>query len=134
MLPTGPGAKVNVLDCVLDANQADSYFGPGYSLYPTRHGARFAKHHNFFLSLNQSGSEAHPSQSLAVLAGLAIPLQSSVVSVGGQQGTLQMVFDDLKANLVLEGEIYWDAVALALYLPPQPAGRTSSARKPAWMT
>src|SRR5262249_37615733 len=46
------------------------------------------------------------------------PLSQSIRLPGAREGTLQLVLDDLMANFVLEGEIYWDAVALALYVPP----------------
>jgi hypothetical protein len=37
---------------------------------------------------------------------------------GGTSGTLQLAIDDLTANFVLQGEIYWDVVGLAYYVAP----------------
>jgi hypothetical protein len=53
-----------------------------------------------------------------VLAGIGIPLAQSIKPAGDKTATLQIVLDDLKANFVWEGEIFWDAIALALYVPP----------------
>jgi hypothetical protein len=115
--PAGPGGQVRAVELMLDSGKGNEVFGVP-TLYPTRYGARFFLHDPVRLGTNQGSSEGHPGQALSILAELGVPLTQPIVLPGGKQGTLQMVLDDLVANFVLEGEIYWDAAALALYVPP----------------
>jgi hypothetical protein len=53
-----------------------------------------------------------------VLGEIRVPLDMPIRLPGGVAGTLRLVLDDLIANFTLEGEIYWDAAAIGLYVPP----------------
>lgn len=118
-IPAGEGSEktIRAVDLLLDSKQGKSVFGMP-TLCATRYGARFFIHNPVRLGTNQNAVEAHPGQALSVLAELGIPLSQPIRLPGNRQATLQVVLDDLIANFVLEGEIYWDAVALALYVPP----------------
>jgi len=49
--------------------------------------------------VNQSASEAHPGQLLSVLAELSVPLTQAIHLNKESAATLQIVLDDLIANL-----------------------------------
>jgi hypothetical protein len=111
------GERVRALDLLLNADCSEKVLGVP-SCRASRYGARFSLVDPLHLGTNQTGAESHPGQALAVLAGIGIPLAQSIKLAGDKTATLQIVLDDLKANFVWEGEIFWDAIALALYVPP----------------
>jgi len=68
--------------------------------------------------------EAHVDQTVAVLAGLGIPLDQPIGVVGGH-ATLRDVFQEvLLAYSPSSVEAEWTAIAIALYLPPVVEWRT----------
>jgi hypothetical protein len=120
-VPSGEGRFVRILDLVLDGQRADAHFGTVgkvKTLFATPHGARYWLHEKFYLGTNQGGAEGHPGQMLASLAEHGVPLEQPLVLSDGTSGQLRLVLDDLLANLQLRDEIYWDGIALVLYLPP----------------
>lgn len=117
----GTGGTARILDLMFDSDRGQRHFGASRALLSTRYGARFPVHETFFLGTNQRGAEAHPGQSLAILSALGLPTTQPIRLAGGQESTLQAVFDDLVANFVLDGEIYWDVMPLILYAPPTKA-------------
>ena len=112
-------AQVSALELFLDSEQARTRFEGADSLAPMRFGARFPEYSETMLGTKQPTAEAHPGETLAVLAGIGIPLNHPIRMEGGREATLRAVLDDLTANFTLRGQIYWKVVALALYLPPQ---------------
>jgi hypothetical protein len=113
----GTHARARIIDLLLDSDRGTRHFG-SRPLLPTRYGARFSAREGYLLGTNQSGTEAHPSQALAILAELGLPLNHPIRLPGDRIATLQVVLDDLIANFVLDGEIYWDILPLMLYTPP----------------
>lgn len=118
------GRRLRVVDLLLDSDLGTSFFGGSRPLKETRHGARFVVRNLLSLGTNQRGSELHPGQTLAVLAEVGVPLSQPIRLAGGRSGRLQMVLDDLVANFTLSGEIFWEASALALYVPPARSWKT----------
>jgi hypothetical protein len=115
------GDPARVLGLVLDADmarQAGKGFGDGQVFARTSHGLRFALADTWKLSVDQANTEYHPGQGLAALATAGVPLDARISSPGGADGRVGDVLADLVANFSLEGEIFWEAVALAFYLPP----------------
>jgi hypothetical protein len=112
------GQPVDFVEILLDSAKSESVFGGSKTLYRTLRGARFGLHNVQRVGTNQRGTEAHPGQALAVLGALGIPLDRQVRLGPKGEGVLGWVLDDLKSNFLLQGEIYWDAIALALYVPP----------------
>lgn len=111
------GEPVKVLDLLLDSDRGFEYFGTRH-LVSTRYGARFPVHVQLLLGTSQTGAESHQGQALSVLGEMGVPLDSPIRLPGGGAGTLRLVLDDLIANFTLEGEIYWDAASIGLYVPP----------------
>ena len=114
----GSGEPIRVVDLLLHSERGSEHFGGARALCPTRYGARFPLHQKAALGTEQPSAESHPGQTLSVLAGLGVPLSQPIQLPDDETGTLQQVLDDMAANFVLEGEIYWDAAALTLYVPP----------------
>lgn len=115
------GDQARVLDLVLDAGlaqRAGKRFGDGRIFARTGHGLRFALADTWKLSVDQANTEYHPGQGIAALATAGVPLDARISSAGGVDGRVGDILADLIANFSLEGEIFWEAVALALYLPP----------------
>jgi hypothetical protein len=115
----GTGRDAPILDVVLCPDSCPRPDGLGASLFRTSSGARLARYDPARDDAGQEGTEAHRGQVLSVMAGLGIPLDREIRMPGGDIGTLRMIFEDMKAEFELAGEIYWDAIALAVY---QPAG------------
>jgi hypothetical protein len=106
-----------VVDLLLDADQGHEFFGT-YPIARTRFGARFPIQAGMLLGTPQQGAATHRGQAMAVLGELGIPLKRPVRLPEGEAMALSAVLDDLVANFSMDGEIYWDATAVALYLPP----------------
>ncbi len=87
-------------------------------LVRTRYGLRFHEVFPWALTADHSRSEAHPGQGLSILAMRGVPLATPVRNSTSDQFRVHDVLQDLTANFTLEGEIYWDAIALTLYIPP----------------
>lgn len=119
----GPGLRFDlgppILDVVLRPGTCPAPDGLRADLLPTIHGAAFARYNSLLTDAGQEGTEAHRGQALSIMASLGIPLSRPIHPKSGRYGTLRDVFDDMKANFRLQGEVYWDATALAVY---QPAG------------
>lgn len=111
--------EVSAVELFLDSEQARRRFGGAESLAATRFGARFPEYSETMLGTKQPTAEAHPGETLAVFAGIGVPLSHPIRLAGGREATLRAVLEDLIANFTLQGQIYWKVVALALYLPPQ---------------
>jgi hypothetical protein len=117
----GVGERVPALELILDADRAKGAgfrFGDGQVLARTSYGYRFPPTDSFRLGLDQSNTESHRGQGLATLASVAVPLNTRITADGGGEGRVADILNDLVANFSLEGEIFWDATALAIYLPP----------------
>ena len=99
-VPTRPfGDAKPILELVLNSDASRSHFGGAQALSATRYGARFPRYVGAFLGVNQSASEAHPGQLLSVLAELSVPLTQAIHLNKESAATLQIVLDDLIANL-----------------------------------
>ncbi|HUY91550.1 MAG TPA: hypothetical protein VMV10_22610 [Pirellulales bacterium] len=111
------GGEVGLTELALDSDLSARHFGGFRALCKTRYGARFPLVHKTLAHV-EVGAEAHPGQALAVLAASGADLATPLSLPGGESGELRLVLDDLLANFSLDGELYWDAVALSLLLPP----------------
>ncbi len=113
---------VSAVDLICDAaltKKVGKRFGDGDTLAKTRYGLRFPVIFPWALAINQSNTESHPGQGLATFASLGVPLNTPIVLSNGSKDRVASILNDVVANFTLEGEIYWDAAALALYLPPE---------------
>jgi len=109
---------VAALAVILDFEWGESYFPGAAPLARTRHGIRPPLVNRGLLSTDQSVTEAHPGQLLAVMAECGVPLTQTVKLKDGS-GTVGDILEDTIANFSLDSsrEIEWDAVALAIYHP-----------------
>ncbi|MBX3414273.1 MAG: hypothetical protein KF708_16420 [Pirellulales bacterium] len=110
---------VRCLDVLLDVQSANRLYAHGHSLVRTRYGVRVPEINESLLSTPQGHSQSHHGQVLATLARLGVALSHSLDVGDGRPATVADMLADLVANFQLEGEIYWDAVALALYVSPE---------------
>lgn len=108
----------SIIDILLDSDRGAEHFGGLRALCKTRQGARFLNYERLRLGTEQRSSEAHDGQILSVLAAIGIPADRTIHLPGGSRSIVRDIVDDLQANFVLRDEIYWDTVALALYMPP----------------
>jgi len=113
----GGGEPVSIVELFLDADRSAAHFGGAKTIAPTRYGARFPLFRESMRGIAQPTTEAHPGETLAVLAGVGVPLSHPIRFANGDTSTFQAVLDDLVANFTLQGEIYWNAVAVTLYVP-----------------
>lgn len=119
-VPVGSsGQDIRPLDVVRGVQSVRGSIDTSFFVFPTRHGVRYALFDPLALSRPQKSSEAHPGQGLAVFGSLGLPLESSLFTSAGEQFEIRDLLNEVVANFVLEGEIYWDAVGLTLYLAPQ---------------
>jgi len=109
-----------ISDLICNGDLARKHFGYGSVLAKTRHGLRFPLLEPWALALDQSVTQSHPGQGLASLASAGVA-KNTPVTVHDQLGPffVKDIFNDVVANFFLDGEIYWDAVGIAIYLPPQ---------------
>lgn len=114
----GDTDRMGALDIVLDADRSATLFDGARALVQTRYGAAFPLVERSTVSAHQCGAQAHRGQALAALATAGIRLDQPIKLDAGNAGTVRMLLDDLCANFALDGEIYWDCLALSLYLPP----------------
>jgi hypothetical protein len=114
----GGGGTDGVVDLLLDGDRGARHFGGQPTMVRTPHGARYARYDPTLVGVDQRARETHRGQVLAVLGGLGVPPGQPVRLPGDEAGTLRMMLDDLTADFSLGGEIEWEAIALALYLPP----------------
>jgi hypothetical protein len=105
------------LDLLLDAPRAQAYFGVGLPFVATTHGARVPLYRDALMS-SQPNTQAHAGQLLAALAEQGVPLDRAIQFGGNARGTVADLLTDLLANFTLHGEISWDVVAIAVYIPP----------------
>lgn len=119
----GPPQEASILELLLDSERWSRFIPGTPPLVKTRRGARFSLRDPTLVGVAQRGAETHPGQTLAVLGGLGIPLDRPIRLPGGFTGTLRMLVNDLISESTLQGEIDWQAVALAFYLPPRRAWR-----------
>ncbi|MFH1304704.1 MAG: hypothetical protein ABIK07_26930 [Planctomycetota bacterium] len=111
-------STTRLVDLILDGDSGKRYFKDGLVLAETRWGLRFPEVDEWNLASQQRNTEAHPGQGLATLATVGIPLTATIMMPGEERRTVKQIVDDLQANFVLDGDIYWDVVALAIYLAP----------------
>ena len=118
-------ASVRILDVILDAEAAAKYWGPSEErvVAPTPYGLRFPLYYERTMSLGEFNTEAHQGQGLSILASLGLSTDVGIrfrAEGGYERKTIRHLLEDTTANFSLaEEEVYWDAVSLALYLPPQ---------------
>ncbi|WP_417393242.1 hypothetical protein [Gimesia sp.] len=112
------GSTTRLVNMLLDGDSGKQYFKDGLILAETRWGLRFPEIDHADLSSQQRNTEAHPGQGLATLATAGIPLTATIIMPDGESQSVQQILDDVQANFVLDGDIYWDVVALAIYLAP----------------
>lgn len=113
--------KARVLDLILDHDRAIEFFDGCGALVQTRHGASFPVVEKSALVERQKGAQAHPGQALAALGMSGVPISQPIRLAGGAAGQVQMLLSDLCANFNFDEEIYWNSIALSLYLPPAKA-------------
>jgi len=116
--PTGAlgDGPVAVADLLLDVPRAVEMFGGGSILSATRYGLRAPISQESLLGTDQSAAMAHRGQYLAVLGGLGVAAERPIRLADGSTRPVAALRDDLMANFALDGEIAWDAVALAYYI------------------
>jgi len=120
------GCNVRVVDLILDSESAGRHFGGARPFCTTRYGARFPVVDSP-ISPNQGAAQAHPGQALATLASIGLPMSTAIYPEENLVTNLDAVRQDLCANFSLDGEIYWDAVALCLLVPPAASWRNKFA-------
>lgn len=118
----GQGA-VPIVDLLLDVPSGSHFFGGSETLFRTQAGARFNLHEVLLKGTNQQGTEAHAGQVLSVLGLAGVPSGRPIRLADGTTGSVAWLLDDLEAGFLPAGEIYWEAMALALYLPPRRSWR-----------
>jgi hypothetical protein len=122
----GPGLQVTTasgdsspaIDLICDAQIANRYINTGNVLTKTRYGVRFPEFWRWAVGISQFNAEAHAGQALATFACQGVPLSTPITLEDGVRYRVQHVLDDTVANFTLEGEIFWEAVAIAIYVPP----------------
>ncbi len=112
------GSSVQALDVVLDARLAGRVYPKGQSLCKTRYGVAMPEGNSGLMGTDQSHVQAHRGQALATLARAGVCLHSPLKVPGVPRSTVADLLANAIANFQIEGEVYWEAVALALYLPP----------------
>jgi len=116
---TPPGSlragSAPLLDVLLDVPRAAEMFGGASILATTRYGVRAPLYTEGLLGTNQSGAMAHRGQFLSVLGSLGVPGDRSIRLADGSSRPVSAICDDLMANFAMDGEIAWDAIALAFY-------------------
>ncbi len=120
------GHNVRVVELILDSESAGRHFGGALPLCRTRYGARFPVVDSP-ISPSQGAAQAHPGQALATLASIGLPMSTAIYPEANLVASLGAVRQDLCANFSLDGEIYWDAVALCLLVPPAASWRNKFA-------
>ncbi len=120
---TNEGA-VPILQLLLNADIGAKHYQGAKPMFRSRYGVRFTSYQKLMLGTKQPSAEAHPGQVLSILASHGVCLTHSIQLPGEPPSTLREVLDDQIANFFLgDGEIYWQAVALALYVPPNNSWR-----------
>ena len=109
------GDRRRVLDVLLDVPAAAQLFDGAQTLATTRYGVRSPLNDPGLLGTQQGGAQAHRGQLLAVLAAQGVPGDRPIRLGDGTPRVVKAIRDDLAANFSMEGEIAWDAVALAFY-------------------
>jgi hypothetical protein len=71
------------------------------------------------MGTRQDHTQAHIGQYLATLGRMGLAAETPLELGDGRAAVVGDLVTDLLANQLLAGEIYWDAVAIALYLPPR---------------
>ena len=110
-----PGGPTDVAGLLLDVPTAAELFGGGSILAATRYGLRSPLHVEGRVGTDQSATLSHRGQYLATLGGLGVAANRPIRLADGMSRPVSALRDDLVANFTLEGEIAWDAVALAYY-------------------
>jgi hypothetical protein len=111
-------ALIRAITILLDAELSKEQFSGSIPICPTRYGARFFQFEPLLMGTNQAGSQAHTGQALCILAMQGIPLKEKLTLPTGEPATVDSLFQDLLATFRMDGEIYWDAITISLYLPP----------------
>jgi len=108
-----------MVELLLNGNLGEKYFKDGLVLAKTRWGLRFPEVNRWYLATQQRNTQAHPGQGLATLSTAGVAVDTTVILPDGKKMKVKDILDDVQANFVLEGDIYWDVIALAIYLAPQ---------------
>jgi hypothetical protein len=111
-------ALIRAITILLDAELSKEQFSGSIPICPTRYGARFFQFEPLLMGTNQAGSQAHTGQALCILAMQGVPLKEKLTLPTGESATVDSLFQDLLATFRMDGEIYWDAITISLYLPP----------------
>jgi len=117
----GTASPVRCLDVLMDVEAFRRAIGEGRSLVRTRQGVRVPDLRIDRLATPQAGSQSHHGQVLATLARLGVPLDATLNLGDGHPATVKDMLNDLVANFQLDGEVYWDVLAVAVYLAPRGA-------------
>jgi hypothetical protein len=106
-------SKDQMLAALLDFRVASQWYDGKSPLLRTEHGIRFA-----WTKTANSAAQPHVGQAIAELALLGIELDRPVIVPDGI-ATVDDIVNDVIANLSLDGEFEWSALAVVLFRPDQ---------------
>lgn len=116
---TTNSGEIPIVDLLLDNKLGDEYFEGAAPMLRTRYGVRFTPYQRLMLGTPQPSAEAHPGQVLSILGTIGVSKSREIQPPGGPPSTLGEAVEDLCSNFILDDEeIYWHAIALAIYVLP----------------